>query len=89
MPTTDSSPIYPDADRYWRLVRKTLEEVFGKNPNSVGPLRRDVGTSPPDEQWSFYHAEPLDVAADLAGIGGITEEHVKKYRQIANGFKWR
>lgn len=89
MPTTDSSPIYPDADRYWRLVKKTLEEVFGGKPNSADKLRRDVGTSPPDEQWSFYHAEPLDVAADLAGIGGITKKDVKKYRDIADDFNWR
>ena len=89
MPTTDSNPVYPDAEKYWELVKKTLDEVFQKDTGSADDLRRDVWTSPPDEQWQFYHAEPLDVAADLAGIEEITEEDVQDYRRIADDLNWR
>ena len=55
-----------DADRYWELVRKTLEDVFFKDPDSVKPLESDVRSSSPDEQILFYHLEPLSTAAEIA-----------------------
>lgn len=39
------------------------------------------------EQLLFYHAEPLDVAADLVGRSP-NEHEVKAYRQLADQFGW-
>ena len=58
-------------DKYWQVVRRTLDEVFGDRQagQHVDDLRATIRDRPPDEETLFYHAEPLDVAADLAGAG--------------------
>src|SRR5215472_13111001 len=56
-------------DRYWDLVKETLEKIY-KKPSAADDaddLRHDVAQSSQEEQTIFYHAEPLDVAADIVG----------------------
>ena len=79
---------YPVVDKYWRLVKRTLGEVFKEKTDSVDALRTEVSQRPADEQLQFYHAEPLDIAADLAGRRP-DENQVKEYRSLADQFDWR
>jgi hypothetical protein len=52
---------------YWMRVKRALREVFGKDPRQAERLRESVENASADTQTAFYHADPFDVAADLAG----------------------
>ncbi len=85
MPTIDINYSYPNADEYWELVRRTLNYLFQTDPSIADQLESQIRRCPAEEQLLFYHAEPLDVAADLAGML-ITPNHVQNYRALANRF---
>jgi hypothetical protein len=70
-------------DAYWERVARSLERVFGKNRNLAEDYRRQVEDAAPAEQMLVYHQEPLEVAADLAGVREITTEQQQTYLQIA------
>ena len=70
-----------DFDKYWELVRKTLGDIFAKNPNAAQPLENEIRNSSPDEQILFYHSEPLSTAAGIAEKVP-TEKEVKKYKTL-------
>lgn len=58
-------------DRYWDIVRQTLEKVFGVLPadalRMINDLRQRIADlRQPETETVFYHAEPFDVAEDLA-----------------------
>jgi hypothetical protein len=84
MPTIDINDVYPNVDEYWELVKRTLEEVFQKPGSLADPLKSQISNRPAEEQLLFYHAEPLDVAADIAGRRPITPHEVQHYRDLAN-----
>jgi hypothetical protein len=69
-------------DRYWELVKDTLEKIFREpSTKAADDLRQDVAQSPREEQLIFYHAEPLDVAADI--VGKVPEAHqVDQYQKL-------
>jgi hypothetical protein len=71
-----------DEDRYWELVKDTLEKVFHEpSTKAADDIRQDVVQSPHEEQLIFYHAEPLDVAADI--VGKVPEVHqVIQYQKL-------
>jgi hypothetical protein len=59
-------------DRYWDHVKRTLTDVFEVDPHEaerkVRVMRaRAQNETTPSTETIFYHATPLDVAADLAG----------------------
>lgn len=90
MPIMNQTGIYPNTDAYWNLVRETLKQVFEQQENSnTDELQRKIDDSalPTNERQIFYHAEPLDVAADIAGRQP-TPEQVNKYLSIAKKHKW-
>ena len=91
MAMIDRHNIYPNPDEYWNIVRKTLEDVFRRKPTDIDALvdkfQRLLGKHGPEEQLLFYHAEPLDVAADLAGRRPSDVE-IKAYRQLADQVGW-
>jgi len=87
MPIIDNIRDYPDADRYWDLVKKTLDEVFHESPEPAHRLSKEVSTWPSEEQLLFYHGEPLDIAADLAGRPPSDDE-VKAYRNLSDQVGW-
>ena len=87
MSTIDNIRDYHDADRYWELVKKTLDAIFHESQEPARRLSKEVCTWPEAEQLLFYHAEPLDVAADLAGRSPSDNE-VKAYRKLANQAGW-
>ncbi len=87
MSTIDNVDDYHDADRYWNLVKKTLDTVFHESQESANRLSKEVGTWPEEEKLLFYHAEPLDVAADLVRRRPSDDE-VKAYRNLAGQVGW-
>ncbi|MFO1422433.1 MAG: hypothetical protein U1F70_02090 [Candidatus Competibacteraceae bacterium] len=87
MPTLNGE--YPDPNAYWDLVQDTLKDVFNTQPDRLKELleefwklRNRVDKSELEERNIFYHAEPLDVAADLAEQLP-TPEQVERYLTIA------
>ena len=88
MPLIDSVNQYPAVDKYWGLVKRTLCDVFQEQTDSAATLRKEVSQRPADEQLQFYHAEPLDIAADLAGRRP-NKSQVKEYRKLADQCDWR
>jgi hypothetical protein len=87
MPIIESIHLYAQINQYWDLVKRTLEEIFGVDPAHADALRREVKTWPAQEQLLFYHAEPLDVAADLAGRPP-TQHEVESYTKRAASLGW-
>lgn len=73
--------------RYWNLVTKTLEQVFGGSSQKAKSLRRELNRWPEEERIHFYHSEPLDVAATLAGKRP-DREAVEVYQNLARQMKW-
>jgi hypothetical protein len=60
-------------DQYWEIVKQTLEKVFGIDPaealRRVNELRQKISDlKKPETETVFYHAEPFDVAEDLASL---------------------
>ena len=59
-------------EKYWRDVSETLEQIFGE-PNAVNKVRRlremlkGLPEQKKDTELHFYHLDPFQVAADLAG----------------------
>jgi hypothetical protein len=78
--------VYPEEvrERYWRTVERSLKEIFGESPDAARRYRQlvDNDETPVAEQILVYHQEPLNVAADLAGIKEVTVFHQEKYREI-------
>ena len=56
-----------DSNRYWELVRRTLKDVFSRDPSIADSLENEVRNSAQDEEELFYHSEPLSTAAEIAG----------------------
>lgn len=84
MPIVNQDDSYPNADAYWDLVRKTLKEVFNQQEDSkVDQLKEKINDPnlPTNERQIFYHAEPLDIAADIADCQP-TSEQVNQYLSI-------
>ena len=67
-------------DAYWELVARSLEQVFGPKPHLGRHYRKEIDSAPPSEQILAYHQEPIEVAADLAGIAEITADQQQIYR---------
>ena len=88
MSVVDNVNQYPVVDKYWVLVKRTLREVFQEKTDSADTLRKEVSQRLADEQLQFYHAEPLDVAADLTGKRP-DKSQVKEYRKLADQCDWR
>lgn len=68
----DEAPPVEAHEQYWHHVERTLTDVFevesGEANRKVQELRRRVSPEAQDDTGTiFFHATPLDVAADLAG----------------------
>ncbi len=61
-----SAPSEIDSDTYWKLVRRTLEDIFYKHGTDADGLEQWLTGRNPDEQILFYHSEPLSIAAEIA-----------------------
>ena len=70
-------------DTYWEQVARSLERVFGQNRALADTYRQEIERAPTSEQILVYHQEPIEVAADLAGVTEITPEQQQVYIEIA------
>jgi hypothetical protein len=77
-------------DAYWRRVVETLQHVFGMSrsdaEDKVRELWAKLKETGPDTQLHFYHSDPFEVAADLAGAAArpITPEEKRRYIELQN-----
>ncbi len=73
-----------DHDQYWERVKRALQHVFGKDPAPADQLRQKVNDALPDTQTAFYHADPFEVAADLAGRRhqSVTPDEEARYLEV-------
>lgn len=76
---------------YWQIVKDTLREIFQwQEMGGVLDLQSEISSLPIEEQAIFYHADPLDVAADLADRGGSDLSiHGSGYDEILKRYGWR
>lgn len=81
MPIIDPAAIF-SPDTYWRLVRATIKDIFDGDQRLADKLQKEQADLPIAEQILSYHAEPLDVAADLTGTE-LADDHVTRYRKLA------
>ena len=83
-----------EKDLYWDVVTACLQEIFGIQPGEAAArslrLRKSIeGSSSKNRPGLFYHAEPLDVAADLACTGKeLKKADLKKYAGILAKHPW-
>jgi hypothetical protein len=80
----------PDSfrDEYWNHVKETLARVFGKDGSLADEARRKLERleSEKGRHTIFYHAIPLEVAADLAKAAQITQEQQAAYLELQNNW---
>jgi hypothetical protein len=76
--------VYPPEQRrrFWNRVERSLDEIFHTSATAADKYRREVETAPVPDQLLVYHEEPLKVAADLAGIGTVSEGQLRQYREL-------
>lgn len=80
-------------DDFWNVVYDCLHEFRGKTPPAaadlVANLRKAVEDAPPEFSSDiFYHAEPFDMACDLAGQPLKLDPLRHAYDAILNQHKW-
>lgn len=92
MATIERDKPYPKPDEYWSMVEKTLVDVFQVSrfeaADLTGNLRKRLNDCLPDEQLGFYHAEPLDVAADLISKQPDVPQNAA-YKSLAIKVGWK
>lgn len=75
-----------DRERYWRLVRATLKNVFKVSAASevTEKYKASIERQKAGVQIAAYHASPLSTAADLAGRANteISEAELKRYLSL-------
>ena len=71
---------------YWRVVRSCIRVFHPKQSanalKKAARLRRTVEKLPIREMELFFHAEPFDVACDLAGHELKVEQYLNRYLRI-------
>jgi type VI protein secretion system component VasK len=75
-------------DKYWGHVRETLVRVFKKDVSLADNARHKLDQLEAEKghHTVFYHASPLEVAADLAEVAQITPEQKAAYLELQQ--KW-
>jgi hypothetical protein len=70
---------------FWYRVRRAMSDIFHADPKLADTYRRAVeaADTPLSEQIVVYHDEPLQIAADLAGVN-LTDQHIDMYRKAFN-----
>jgi hypothetical protein len=86
-PVGDRSDLDPaEIERYWGRVQRTLTDVFDMTntlaKDAVADLRQRLGGLSGTEVH-FYHADPFQVAADIARPGAeVTPEQKDRYLDV-------
>jgi hypothetical protein len=71
-------------DEYWIYVKETLRRVFKKDTALADEARRKLEDleAKKGRHTMFYHASPLEIAADLAGTAQSTPKQKEAYLQL-------
>jgi hypothetical protein len=83
-----------ETDVLWEVVQDCLESIFGLEHAEAIALREQLRTTLAGSSHEragnlFYHAEPIDVASDLAGRKRpLAEADWKKYDTILARHGW-
>lgn len=80
-------------DAFWDVVEDCLVEIHGLSKLRAHQRSQDLRTgieTPPAGMSSeiFYHAEPFDVACDIADIQLDLSQHRSQYDHILNRHNW-
>lgn len=71
---------------YWRVVRCCIKVFHPKQSvkalRQVTRLRKTVEQLPLRQKELFFHAEPFDVACDMAGHPLDVAQHLNRYLKI-------
>lgn len=81
---------------YWAAVEGCLVRFHHLDPAQAGRLRRDLqervrrSGDPKDPAMDemFYHAEPFDIACDLAGRQLDIRQAMPEYKQLLTASGW-
>jgi len=83
-----ASDIIPtvEQDHFWSIVRQCVRTFHTVDPSKTlaeaTRLRRKVNEMPVEQMELFYHAEPFDVACNLAGNALDVKDHLEEYIAI-------
>jgi hypothetical protein len=83
-----SSDVIPkvDQDHFWSVVRQCIRTFHSRCATSTllkaTRLRKKINEMPLEQMELFYHAEPFDVACDLAAHPLDVKEHWTEYLGI-------
>ena len=83
-----SSDVIPkdEQDRFWGVVRQCVRRFHPRCASSTlaeaTRLRRKVNRMPVEQRELFYHAEPFDVACNLADNPLDVKDHLAEYLEI-------
>jgi hypothetical protein len=91
----DPGMAYVSEAAYWRLVEATLTEVFGLQASEarrrLDGLMSRLADAPAAERLLGLHAEPFQVAADLAGDAVLATDEAscaQHYKTLAMAHRW-
>ena len=83
-----SSKVIPkdEQDHFWSVVRQCIRIFHTDRAERTLPeatrLRKKVNEMPVRQMELFYHAEPFDVACNLASYALEVKDHLKEYLEI-------
>jgi hypothetical protein len=83
-----SSNVIPkdEQDHFWSVVRQCVRRFHARCASSTLPkatrLRKKVSGMPVEQMELFYHAEPFDVACDLADKPLDIRAYLNEYLEI-------
>ncbi|MEJ0045423.1 MAG: hypothetical protein WDN04_04220 [Rhodospirillales bacterium] len=91
----DPVPAYVSQAAYWRLVEATLTEVFGLQTKDarqrLDRFMARLAGAPAAERLLGLHAEPFQVATDLAGDAILAPDapnYAQRYKTLAAAHGW-
>ena len=85
MKTSDVIP-KDEQDHFWSVVRQCIRRFHARSASKTlaeaTRLRKKVSGMPLEQMDLFYHAEPFDVACNLAHNALDVKDHVEEYLEI-------
>jgi len=83
-----SSDVIPkeEQDHFWSVVRQCIRRFHARCASSAlakaTRLRKKINGMAVEQMELFYHAEPFDVACNLAGKTLDVKDHLDEYLEI-------
>ena len=75
-----------EQDHFWSVVRQCIRKFHTRRASATlaaaTRLRKKVNGMPVEQMELFYHAEPFDVACNLADHPLDVKDHLNEYLEI-------